>query len=126
MEVEARSPLARQEPPLPLWRSTPPATSLSRLGSTIMKITPGGSKSTFVSGDFEEYALAFDEQGNLFAGVEDASSASEPAIVKFTPAGTKQPLPLALWLRTRSPLNPSRKNCATSAPAAWFKEVKMF
>ena len=42
------------------------------LGSTIMKITPAGSKSTFVSGDFEEYALAFDEQGNLFAGVEDA------------------------------------------------------
>ena len=57
------------------------------LGSQIMKITATGSKSTFVSGDFEEGALAFDEQGNLFAGVEDASDASEPAIVKFTPAG---------------------------------------
>jgi len=59
------------------------------LGSTIMKITAAGSKSTFVSGDFEEYALAFDEQGNLFAGIEDASTTAKPAIVKISPMGTR-------------------------------------
>ena len=78
-----------------------------------MKITPAGSKSTFVSGDFEEYALAFDEQGNLFAGVEDAFNASDPAIVKFTPAGTKTTFafgPLAPYALAFEPVTEKLRN----------------
>jgi hypothetical protein len=82
-------------------------------GSQIMKITPSGSKSTFASGDFEEYALAFDEQGNLFAGVEDADNTSEPAIVKFSPTGTRTTFafgPLAPYALAFEPVTEQLRN----------------
>lgn len=66
-----------------------PGNLFVSLGSTIAKITPAGTKTTFASGDFEEYALAFDEQGNLFAGVEDADHMNDPSIVKFAQTGTR-------------------------------------
>ena len=85
------------------------------LGSTIMKITPAGEKYVRF-GDFEEYSLAFDDQGNLFAGVEHASLASDPAIVKFTPAGTKTTFafgPLAPYAFAFEPVTEKLRNISS-------------
>src|SRR5947209_1286595 len=49
----------------------------------IMKVTPRGDKSTFVTG-LKPAALAFDRFGNLYAGDETTNS-----IVRFAPDGTK-------------------------------------
>jgi sugar lactone lactonase YvrE len=58
-------------------------------GFSIQKITPAGGQSTFASlnPDFP-IALAFDQKGDLFVAL-DGFGPSEPAIVKFTPAGAR-------------------------------------
>ena len=53
--------------------------------SSIIEITPNGTKSTFASGLNSPYGLAFDSSGNLF--VSDGSSSS--SITEITPNGTK-------------------------------------
>ena len=52
--------------------------------NTIFKFTPGGTKTTFVSGLNAPIGLAFDSQANLF----EADNGSN-TILKFTPAGTQ-------------------------------------
>lgn len=54
-------------------------------GGHILKVSPDGNSATFAAGDFGNL-LAFDGAGNLFAGL-NAYNSTEPAIVKFTPAG---------------------------------------
>jgi hypothetical protein len=54
-------------------------------GSSILKISPSGNSTTFAAGNFQ-YALAFDTAGTLFAGLS-GYSASEAAILEFTPVG---------------------------------------
>ena len=55
----------------------------------IQKITPTGRQTTFASlRPNSAFALAFDDRGNLFVGLESFDT-SEPAIVKFTPNRSK-------------------------------------
>jgi hypothetical protein len=54
-------------------------------GGHILKVSPDGSSAPFAAGDVWN-VLAFDIAGNLFAGLS-AYNSTEPAIVKFTPAG---------------------------------------
>jgi hypothetical protein len=56
------------------------------VGGSILKVQPTGSYTTFAGGDFTD-TLAFDNDGNLFAG-RYAYGASDPAIVKIAPGGT--------------------------------------
>jgi sugar lactone lactonase YvrE len=64
----------------------------------IFKFAPAGTKSTFASGLFQPFALAFDHEGNLFVADSGACvCAPEPGcgpcppttIFRFTPAGAK-------------------------------------
>lgn len=55
-------------------------------GGPILKVRPDGSSATFAAGDFQNL-LAFDVAGILFGG-QSAFNSTDPAIVKFTPAGT--------------------------------------
>src|SRR5438046_2196162 len=51
---------------------------------TIFEFTPGGTKSTFASGQGAPEGLAFDSAGNLFEAEFNSNS-----IFKFTPGGTR-------------------------------------
>ena len=52
--------------------------------NTIFRFTPGGTKSTFVTGLNAPIGLVFDGQGNLYEADNGSNS-----ILKFTPAGTQ-------------------------------------
>ena len=56
------------------------------LSSTVFKITPNGTKSTFFSSATELFGLAFDHTGNLFVASDGATT---DKILKFTPGGTE-------------------------------------
>ena len=58
----------------------------ARVGSSILKIRPDGSRTTFATNDRFNYPVAFDASGVLFAGLT-AYNSTERAIVKFTPSG---------------------------------------
>jgi sugar lactone lactonase YvrE len=57
-----------------------------KLGSSILKVEPDGTYTTFLESDFRN-ALAFDNDGILYAAFS-AYNASEPAIVKIDATGT--------------------------------------
>ncbi len=59
-------------------------------GGSIWKVARDGSSSSVFApgGNFYTGSLAFDTNGNLFVG-EEAFGAGDPAIIKFTPAGTQ-------------------------------------
>src|SRR4029077_14378590 len=61
--------------------------SSSSLPSNLVKITPGGTESTFASTSTQLFSLAFDQAGNLFAVSNPATTAAQ--ILKFTPGGTE-------------------------------------
>ena len=58
-----------------------------RAGSSILKIKPDGSRTTFATNDRFSYPVGFDSSGVLFAGL-NAYNSGEPAIVEFTSSGT--------------------------------------
>ena len=57
-----------------------------KLGSSILKVEPDGTYTTFLDGDFAN-TLAFDNDGLLFAPLH-AYNSNEPAIVKIDTTGT--------------------------------------
>jgi len=69
-------------------RAAPGDLFVSDLGSgTILKFTPGGTKSTFASGLGNPTGLAFDSAGNLYEA--DYNNGHGPQIYRFTPGGTQ-------------------------------------
>ena len=55
---------------------------------SILRVTSDGSSTTFASGEFQANSLAFDADGNLFAGL-NAFTSDEAGVMKFTPDGTE-------------------------------------
>jgi hypothetical protein len=88
-------------------------------------MAPDGTGTTFATNDRFSYPLAFDNSGNLFAGLTSYTS-SEPAIVKFTSTGaatTFAPGPLFVRALAFEPLTEKIRNISARGLVAGGQNV---